>query len=66
MDADQSLDTIVRLTPLLVGVERCGIMKWDYDNLCFIGGPSWGLSPEHKASFAHVELPVDAGPFSSS
>ncbi|WP_119066765.1 GAF domain-containing protein [Aggregatilinea lenta] len=63
IDADQSLDTIVRLTPLLVGVERCGVMKWDHENLCFVGGPAWGLSPEHRSSFAHVELPVDEGPF---
>ncbi|HML22235.1 MAG TPA: GAF domain-containing protein [Aggregatilinea sp.] len=63
IDADQSLETIVRLTPLLVGVERCGVMKWDADNMCFIGGPAWGLSPEHKANFARVDLPVDAGPF---
>ena len=35
IDPDQSLETIVRLTPLLVGVERCGIMKWDATRRAF-------------------------------
>ncbi|MBN1565304.1 MAG: SpoIIE family protein phosphatase, partial [Anaerolineae bacterium] len=52
LDADQSLETIVRLTPLLVGIERCGIMKWNAPEEHFIGGPSWGLPPDKRDYFA--------------
>ncbi|MBI5960011.1 MAG: GAF domain-containing protein [Chloroflexi bacterium] len=54
IDPDQSLETIVRLTPMLVGVERCGIMKWAADSHRFVGGPSWGLPPEKKAVFSTI------------
>ncbi len=57
IDADQSLETIVRLTPLLVGIERCGIMKWDASENEFCGGPSWGLTPENKTIFTHMTFP---------
>ncbi|MGQ9850953.1 MAG: GAF domain-containing protein [Aggregatilineaceae bacterium] len=63
LDADQSLQTLVRLTPLLVGIERCGIMKWDTEGRCFVGGPSWGLSPESRAQFAELTLSTSDGVF---
>jgi len=63
IDPDQSLETIVRLTSLLVGVERCGVMKWHEDDECFVGGPSWGLTPEHKREFSRLELTTEAGQF---
>lgn len=52
IDPDQSLETIVRLTPLLVGIERCAIVKWNADAGHFTGGPTWGLTPESHALFA--------------
>lgn len=52
IDTDQSLETLVRLTPLLVGVERCGILKWDSEAGHFVGSASWGLAQEHKTQFA--------------
>lgn len=48
IDPDQSLETIVRLTPLLVGIERCGIVKWNAAEAHFTGGPSWGLTPDNR------------------
>ncbi|NLX10099.1 MAG: GAF domain-containing protein [Chloroflexi bacterium] len=63
IDPDQSLETVVRLTPLLVGVERCGVMKWDADEICFWGGPSWGLSPECRDEFSSTILTPDDGRF---
>jgi serine phosphatase RsbU (regulator of sigma subunit) len=42
-------------------VERCGVMKWDTDEICFVGGPSWGLTPENKTLFMELSLaPGDA------
>lgn len=63
LDADQSLETLVRLTPLLVGIERCGIMRWDAQTGRFTGGHSWGLSPKHKSAFAELELAPSDGVF---
>lgn len=56
IDPEQSLETIVRLTPLLVGIERCAVLKWDPAQHCFYGGPSWGLSPESRDAFSELEL----------
>ena len=63
IDPDQSLETIVRLTPLLVGIERCGIMKWDATDDHFTGGPSWGLAPEHTTTFSHIIFSEEDGRF---
>lgn len=63
MDPDQSLETVVRLTPLLVGVERCGVMKWDTLQNCFTGGPSWGLAPDLKTEFDALTLADQDGRF---
>jgi sigma-B regulation protein RsbU (phosphoserine phosphatase) len=63
IDPDQSLETVVRLTPLLVGVERCGVMKWDSEQDCFVGGPSWGLTPEAKRLFTELTFENEEGPF---
>lgn len=63
IDADQSLETLVRLTPLLVGVERCGILKWDSEAGHFVGGPSWGLTQEHKTQFAELVCTDHDGKF---
>jgi sigma-B regulation protein RsbU (phosphoserine phosphatase) len=63
IDPDQSLETIVRLTPLLVGVERCGIMKWNAIDSHFIGGPSWGLTPENRKLFYELTLSDQDGEF---
>ncbi|NLE51704.1 MAG: GAF domain-containing protein [Chloroflexi bacterium] len=63
IDPDQSLETIVRLTPLLVGIERCGVLKWDPAQHCFFGGPSWGLSPENRDEYSELELYAENAPF---
>lgn len=63
LDADQSLDTIVRLTPLLVGIERCGVMKWHTDERHFTGGPSWGLPPDKRDYFATLSFSDEDGRF---
>jgi len=63
IDPDQSLATIVRLTPLLVGVERCAIMKWDAENQHFCGGPTWGLSPLNAKLFEEAIFSQEEGHF---
>ena len=63
IDPDQSLETVVRLTPLLVGVERCAIMRWDGDQDCFTGGPSWGLASEAQEAFYGLTFTSEDGRF---
>jgi sigma-B regulation protein RsbU (phosphoserine phosphatase) len=63
LEPDQSLETIVRLTPLLVGIERCGIMTWDAAENHFCGGPAWGLAPENRDLFAQITFSDDDGRF---
>lgn len=65
IDPYQSLETVVRLTPLLVGVERCAIMHWDGDQDCLVGGPSWGLAPDATATFHGLAFTEEDGPFIS-
>jgi serine phosphatase RsbU (regulator of sigma subunit) len=51
----------VRLTPLLVGIERCAVLKWDANAGHFTGGPSWGLTPDNRRLFSDLVLaPEDA------
>jgi len=63
IDPVESLETVVRLTPLLVGVERCAVLKWDENHNCFTGGPAWGLTPEAKTTFDNVALYAEDGRF---
>ncbi len=63
LDADQSLETIVRLTPLLVGIERCAIMKWHAAEEHFTGGPSWGLPLDKRDFFATMTFSEEDGRF---
>lgn len=63
VDPDQSLETIVRLTPLLVGVERCGILKWQADADHFSGGPAWGMSAENQRTFAESVFALEDSRF---
>ncbi len=58
-EPDQSLETIVRLTPLLVGIERCGVLKWNPTTGHFTGGPSWGLTPDNRRLFSDLALAPD-------
>ena len=56
LDLDQTLGTLVRLTPMLVGVTRCGIMQWDPEAHTFGCGAAWGLTPEAETEFCALSL----------
>jgi serine phosphatase RsbU (regulator of sigma subunit) len=45
VDLNEILDTIVRLVPLLVGVDVVLILVWDEVRRLFYPGPSYGISP---------------------
>jgi serine phosphatase RsbU (regulator of sigma subunit)/putative methionine-R-sulfoxide reductase with GAF domain len=50
-DMDEVLGTIVRLTPILAGVDRCAILLWDSDLELFVPAETHGLTPELRDVF---------------
>ena len=48
---DEVLEAVVRLVPLLVGVNRCAILLWDQANRTFFPAGSYGLGPEQTLAF---------------
>ncbi len=60
-ELQQTLETVVRLTPMLVGVTRCGIMEWMPDSRHLVGDCSWGLSPEAEQEF--IDLILEPGDY---
>jgi serine phosphatase RsbU (regulator of sigma subunit)/putative methionine-R-sulfoxide reductase with GAF domain len=61
-DMDAVLTTIVRLTPLLAGVDRCAILLWEADTETFIPAQTYGLTPELRDIFDQMLFPVEAMP----
>ncbi len=45
VDLNEILDTIVRLVPMLVGVDAVLILVWDEMRQVFYPGPTYGISP---------------------
>jgi len=58
-----TLETIVRLTPLLVGVSRCGVLHWNARQGSFYGGVSYGLPPSAEEAFAKLEIAATEHPY---
>jgi len=52
-DLEDILSTVVRITPILVGVKRCTIFLWDDDEGVFVPAQAYGLSEDQKEWFWH-------------
>jgi serine phosphatase RsbU (regulator of sigma subunit)/putative methionine-R-sulfoxide reductase with GAF domain len=50
-DMDDVLGTIVRLTPILAGVDRCAILLWESDLETFVVAQTHGLTPALRETF---------------
>jgi serine phosphatase RsbU (regulator of sigma subunit)/putative methionine-R-sulfoxide reductase with GAF domain len=61
-DIGEVIATVVRLTPMLVGAERCGILLWDGDAEAFIPANTYGLSPGLRAQLAGMSFPAGSFP----
>jgi serine phosphatase RsbU (regulator of sigma subunit)/putative methionine-R-sulfoxide reductase with GAF domain len=61
-DMDSVLTTIVRLTPILAGVDRCAILLWDEATESFLPAQSHGLSRELRDLFEQMVFPRGAVP----
>ncbi len=59
---DQIIETIVRLTPILIGVKRCAIFLWYEEDHCYRLADSFGLSrgdiEEMGDEFLECEFPL--------
>jgi serine phosphatase RsbU (regulator of sigma subunit) len=56
---DQVLQTIVRLTPMLVGLERCAILLWDESQERFLPTIAYGLNSDQQQIFENWQIDID-------
>lgn len=61
-DMDSVLTTIVRLTPILAGVDRCAILLWEEATESFLPAQTYGLDPELAQTFEQMAFPLGAWP----
>ncbi|MBN1935585.1 MAG: GAF domain-containing protein [Anaerolineae bacterium] len=50
------LSTVVRLTPILTGVDRCGILLWDKTTRTFVPTQAYGIDEAHHTRFVTLQL----------
>ena len=61
---DEVLKAVVRLAPMLAGVDRCALLLWDEPAGTFAPAAAYGLSPTEQAAFAQWHIaPGDAPAF---
>lgn len=53
---DEGLETVVRITPLLVGVTRCGVFLYDRATGTFSPAKAYGLSDEQESEFLKLSF----------
>lgn len=58
-DLNEILDTIIRLVPLLVGVDSVLILIWDEERQIFSAGPSYGVSSMGRGLVETQEIERD-------
>ncbi len=55
---DELLDTIARLTPLLVGVNKCAIFLWDEEQESFEWSSHYGIEAQQGRRWFEASLPA--------
>ncbi len=50
-DLDEILGTIIRIMPILVGIERAALYQWNADKEAFLPSQEYGLGEEDEAEF---------------
>ena len=58
-DVDAIMQSVVRITPLLIGVERSLILLWDGVEHELVGAASYGLDAEQARQFQHSRYDVN-------
>ncbi len=60
-DLEDSLETVVRITPLLVGVARCAVLLYRSSDETFVPAKAYGLTAEQQEAFNQLRLRADTG-----
>lgn len=55
-DLEETLGTVVRITPILVGVEVCALFLWDRDAAAFLPFQQYGLKGQERVAFQNLRL----------
>ncbi len=63
VELQATLQTVVRLTALLVGVNTCIILLWDETRGCFSNTVSYGLSPPVEKKLGAAAICPDEDPY---
>ncbi len=61
-DLDEILGTIIRIMPILVGVDRCVLYLWNSDKEAFCPYEEYGLSEDDEIEFWDDEYPLNVSP----
>ena len=61
-DMNEVMSTIVRLTPILAGVDRCAILLWEPEIETFRPTQTHGLPPELRKAFEGMTFPPGTVP----
>jgi serine phosphatase RsbU (regulator of sigma subunit) len=56
---DEALETVVRITPLLVGVARCAVLLYRPADHTFVPAKAYGLSRELQDEFLKLDFKTD-------
>jgi len=62
-DLDEILGSIIRIMPILVGVKRVALYRWDFESNAFSASHEYGFSEEEEQLMTERELPPGMFPF---
>jgi len=65
-DLDEALGTIIRIMPILVGVKRVALYRWDAERESFTASQEYGFSEEDEEIMTEKEFPQGVFPFLDS
>jgi GAF domain-containing protein len=61
-DLEEILSSIIRIMPILVGVQRVALYRWDAERGAFTPSHEYGFSEEEEIVMTEKEFPTDAFP----
>ena len=59
---NEILETIIRIMPILVGIERCVLYLWDVEKTNYCPYAEYGLSEDEETTFWEHEYPLGVSP----
>jgi phosphoserine phosphatase RsbU/P len=62
-DLNEILESIIRIMPILVGVKRVALYRWDVEKLSFIASQEYGFSEAEEVIMTEKEFPTGVFPF---